>query len=82
MKKAFSIVTSILLSLGTCVQVLPVSAQGNQYIPDGTTIVTSMKNQNVTVSCYASTACSAFLKEVASGTLTLREYPSQKNLIT
>ena len=78
MKKAFSIVTSILLSLGTCVQVLPVSAQGNQYVPDGTTIVTSMKNQNVTVSCYASTACSAFLKEVASGTLTLREHPSQK----
>ena len=37
-----------------------------------------MKNQNVTVSCYASTACSAFLKEVASGTLTLREHPSQK----
>lgn len=78
MKKAFSIVTSILLSLGTCVQVLPVSAQGNQYVPDGTTIVTSMKNQNVTVICYASTACSAFLKEVASGTLTLREHPSQK----
>lgn len=82
MKKAVRIITSLILSFETCVQVLPVSASGGNYVPDGTQIKTSITGNTatVTVSCNAGNECTAFLQEVEKGKLYLHYYPSDTKI--